>query len=112
MHLGPLALIACGLAAGSCGKASDSTPFQLDSNTNWLKRCDADDQCDGSLRCYCGQCSLPCAGGDECSLLAGAECASSGGAVCSDQPGAGGLCVLGCSSDQDCGLDFACTAGP
>lgn len=110
MQLWPLALLA-GLAAGSCGKASDEPSLLLDSNTNWLKRCDADDQCDGSLRCYCGQCSLPCAGGDECSLLAGAECASSGGAVCSEQPGAGGLCVLGCVSDQECGLDFACTAG-
>jgi hypothetical protein len=105
-----VALASC-LTLGSCGKVGEETELQLDSNTNWLKRCDADDQCSGSLRCYCGQCSLPCAGADECSLLAGAECASSGGAACSEQPGAGGLCVLGCSSDAECGLDFSCSAG-
>jgi hypothetical protein len=101
------ALIASAL--GSCGKAAEQgEELQIDSNTNWLKRCDADDQCSGSLRCYCGQCSRPCAESDECNLLAGAECASSGGAVCSAQPSAGGLCVLGCQSDADCGANFSC----
>jgi hypothetical protein len=108
---GTLVALACGLTLGSCGKVGEETELQLDSNTNWLKRCDADDECGGSLRCYCGQCSLPCAGADECSLLAGAQCASSGGAACGEQPGAGGLCVLGCSSDAECGLDFSCSAG-
>jgi hypothetical protein len=96
-------------AVGSCGKAADEEPLQIDSNTNWLMRCDADEQCSGSLRCYCGQCSQPCAESDECSRLAGAECASSGGAVCAAQPSAGGLCVLGCSDDAECGPDFSCT---
>jgi hypothetical protein len=107
-----LAALASGLALGSCGKVGEETQLQLDSNTNWLKRCDADDECGGSLRCYCGQCSLPCGGGEgECSLLAGAECAASGDAVCNEQAGAGGLCVLACGSDQECGLDFSCTSG-
>jgi hypothetical protein len=99
-------------AVGSCGKAADGggqEDLQIDSNTNWLMRCDADDQCSGSLRCYCGQCSQPCSESNECRLLAGAECASSGGAVCTDQPSAGGLCVLGCTSDGECGPDFTCT---
>jgi hypothetical protein len=104
-------LLGCGLALGSCGRAANDDELQIDSNTNWLKRCDADDQCSGSLRCYCGQCSQPCAQTDECGLLAGAECASSGGAVCGDQPGAGGLCVLGCTEDTECGIDFSCAAG-
>ncbi|HTV20193.1 MAG TPA: hypothetical protein VMG12_16025 [Polyangiaceae bacterium] len=95
-------------AIGSCGRAADEEELQIDSNTNWLMRCTSDDQCSGSLRCYCGQCSQPCADNDECSLLAGAECASTGGAVCGEQPALGGLCVLGCRLDVDCGPDFGC----
>lgn len=97
------------LALGSCGKVGEEGKLQIDSNTNWLMRCSSDDQCSGSLRCYCGQCSQPCSESDECGLLAGAECAASGGAVCTNEPGVGGLCVLGCSGDADCGPDFACT---
>jgi hypothetical protein len=41
------------LSAGSCGKVNESRPL-FDSNTNWLVPCVADDQCSGSLRCYCG----------------------------------------------------------
>lgn len=100
-----------GLALGSCGKVANEGKLQLDSNTNWLMRCDADDQCDGALRCYCGQCSQPCSTSAECGLLAGAECASTGGAACTDEPSAGGLCVLGCAGDAECGPDFSCTEG-
>jgi hypothetical protein len=42
-------------------------------------------------------------------MLAGAECAASGGAVCTNEPSVGGLCVLGCSGDAECGPDFTCT---
>jgi hypothetical protein len=98
------------LALGSCGKVGEEGKLQIDSNTNWLMRCSADDHCSGSLRCYCGQCSQPCSESDECGLLAGAECAASGGAVCTNEPSVGGLCVLGCSGDADCGPDFTCTA--
>jgi hypothetical protein len=97
------------LALGSCGKVGEEGKLQIDSNTNWLMRCSSDDQCSGSLRCYCGQCSQPCSESDECGLLAGAECAASGGAVCTNEPSVGGLCVLGCSGDADCGPDFTCT---
>jgi hypothetical protein len=99
------------VALGSCGKVGNEGRLQLDSNTNWLMRCDGDDQCDGSLRCFCGQCSQPCSTSDECGLLAGAECASSGGAACTGEPSAGGLCVLGCTGDAECGPDFTCTEG-
>lgn len=98
-------------AIGSCGRAADDEDLQIDSNTNWLMRCSSDDQCSGSLRCYCGQCSQPCAQSDECSLLAGAQCTSTGGAVCDDQPALGGLCVLGCSEDTECGPEFSCIGG-
>jgi hypothetical protein len=97
------------LAIGSCGRVADEEPLQIDSNTNWLLRCDLDAQCSGSLRCYCGQCTQPCASTDECGLLEGAECAPTGTAVCSDQPAVGGLCVLSCREDAECGPDFSCT---
>jgi hypothetical protein len=104
-----LAAVLLASAVGSCGKAADEEPLQIDSNTNWWMRCDSDEQCSGSLRCFCGQCSQPCSESDECSQLAGAECASSGGAACVDRPSAGGLCVLTCSDDASCGPDFTCT---
>jgi hypothetical protein len=97
------------LALGSCGKVGEEGKLQIDSNTNWLMRCGSDNECSGSLRCYCGQCSQPCSESNECGLLAGAECAASGGAVCTNEPSVGGLCVLGCSEDADCGPDFTCT---
>jgi hypothetical protein len=97
------------LAIGSCGRVADEEPLQIDSNTNWLLRCDLDTQCSGALRCYCGQCTQPCASTDECGLLEGAECAPTGSALCGDEPAAGGLCVLGCREDAECGPDFSCT---
>lgn len=97
------------LAIGSCGRVADEEPLQIDSNTNWLLRCDSDTQCSGSLRCYCGQCTQPCASTNECGLLDGAECAPTGGALCGEQPAVGGLCVLGCRDDAECGPDFSCT---
>jgi hypothetical protein len=99
------------LAIGSCGRVADEEPLQIDSNTNWLLRCDSDAQCSGSLRCYCGQCTQPCASTNECGLLEGAECAPTGSALCGDQPAVGGLCVLGCRQDAECGPDFSCTEG-
>lgn len=98
-------------ALGSCGKVAEEQELQLDSNTNWLKRCDSDDACSGALRCYCGQCTQPCAQNDECGRLAGAECAASGSPVCEDGVSAGGLCVLACAGDDACGFDFTCTEG-
>jgi hypothetical protein len=97
------------VAIGSCGRVADEEPLQIDSNTNWLLRCDVDAQCSGSLRCYCGQCTQPCASTGECGLLEGAECAPTGSALCGDQPAVGGLCVLGCREDAECGPDFSCT---
>ena len=99
------------LAIGSCGRAADEEKLEIDSNTNWLMRCESDTQCSGSLRCYCGQCTQPCASSDECGLLDGAECASTAGSVCSDIAPVGGLCVLGCDRDDECGADFSCTEG-
>lgn len=108
LALGALTL---SLVQSSCGKVADRNQLQLDSNTNWLVSCEADQQCSGSLRCYCGQCTQPCAQDDQCSLLSGAVCAASGEGVCGAQASPGGLCVLNCSVDAQCGTDFSCNAG-
>ncbi|HKO91883.1 MAG TPA: hypothetical protein VJU61_12055 [Polyangiaceae bacterium] len=108
LALGALAL---SLALSSCGKVADRNQLQLDSNTNWLVSCQEDTQCSGSLRCYCGQCTQPCAQDTQCSRLSGAVCAESGDAVCGQQASQGGLCVLDCSQDDDCGANFSCNAG-
>lgn len=105
-----LGVLGLGLGLGSCGKATDGTDLLLDSNTNWLKRCEVDSECSGSLRCYCGQCTQPCAAVNECSLLSGAGCSASGPALCGDQAGAGGLCVMECGNDGHCAADFTCNA--
>ncbi|MEY4550006.1 MAG: Serine/threonine-protein kinase pkn1 [Pseudomonadota bacterium] len=98
------------LSAGSCGKVNENQPL-FDSNTNWLVPCVADEQCSGSLRCYCGQCTKPCAQDRECSLLSNAQCAESSETLCGENASAGGLCVRGCQSDTECGDAFSCITG-
>ncbi|MEO8179556.1 MAG: hypothetical protein ABI895_12055 [Deltaproteobacteria bacterium] len=106
-----LSALALGLALGSCGKVADGDTSLLDSNTNWLMRCTEDQQCSGALRCYCGICTKPCGQNSECGLLDGAECAESGERLCGEQAGAGGLCVLACTDDANCGSGFNCRSG-
>ncbi len=112
VRIGLLALggLLLSLSAGSCGKVKDSRPL-IDSNTNWLVPCMADDQCSGSLRCYCGQCTKPCGQDTECSLLSDAQCAESSEALCGESASPGGLCVRGCQGNEECGEDFSCTGG-
>ena len=108
------AFAALALAGGveSCGKAADpDEDLQIDSNTNWLMRCETDDQCSGSLQCFCGQCSQPCSQTDECGMLEGAQCSPSGDGACDGRATSGGLCVLACTGDDQCGADFSCSAG-
>jgi hypothetical protein len=112
LRMGLLALsgLALALSAGSCGKVKEGGQPLYDSNTNWLTPCMVDDQCSGSLRCYCGQCTKPCAQDAECMLLSDAQCAESSESLCGESPSAGGLCVKGCSTDTDCGDRFSCEA--
>jgi len=105
-----LSALALALGLGSCGKVAEGNEELFDSNTNWLLRCREDEHCTGSLRCYCGICTKPCGENSECGLLSGAECAESGESLCGEQASAGGLCVLACTGDLDCGAGFSCSA--
>lgn len=107
-----LSAVALTIGLGSCGKVAEGGGGALfDSNTNWLSRCLDDNECNGSLRCYCGMCTKPCGQDNECNLLGGAQCAQSGEDVCGEQASAGGLCVLQCTGSNDCGDGFNCSAG-
>jgi hypothetical protein len=112
LHIWLLTQSSLGLALtiGSCGKVAEPAPL-YDSNTNWLLRCSADGQCSGSLRCYCGICTKPCGQDAECGRLKGAQCEESGEVLCGERASAGGLCVLGCTQNSECGGGFDCTQG-
>jgi len=114
MHVCLMSLASLILAVmlGSCGKVAEGGDIQLDSNTNWLKRCESNAECSGALACLCGQCTQPCSETVECGLLADASCGSASGGACEESPGAGGLCVLECRSANDCDDDeFTCRSG-
>jgi len=99
-------------AVGSCGRVAERERFQIDSNTNWLRLCESSAECSGALVCLCGQCSQPCSESAECGLLPGASCGSASGSSCGDDDtGAGGLCLLDCSSASECAADFTCSSG-
>jgi hypothetical protein len=98
-------------AIGSCGGVTDET-LNFDSNTNWLKKCELDSDCDGGvLRCLCGICSQPCGTGAECGRLSGAACAESASDLCTGESSVGALCVLACSNDAPCQSGFECRSG-
>lgn len=95
------------LGAASCGGTAGSGAPLLQSNTNWLQRCGPDAPCSGALLCLCGMCTQPCAEAMECGRLEGATC---GGSCDEAAPSGGGMCVLGCTTDDDCGAGFTCQA--
>jgi hypothetical protein len=99
--------LAASLAAASCGGSAGGGPPLLQSNTNWLQRCGPEAPCSGALICLCGMCTQPCSEESECGRLEGASC---GGSCEDDAPSGGGLCVLGCTTDDDCGDSFMCLA--
>jgi len=76
--------------------------------TNWLKVCDVDSQCEQG-ECVCGVCTIACA--------SSGECAGDFAGACTDGAGAGlceeaiDVCLPECSSDDACGPGFACDDG-
>ncbi len=87
---------------------------QTDSQTNWLKNCQADAQCAG-LSCICGVCTRACNDTANCSDLAGSQClpadAAGSIALCGgQQPASAGLCATPCE-DGACPVGQACQAG-
>jgi len=80
-----------------------------DSQTNWLRACQVDAQCGGSLVCLCGACTRVCDSDASCSALPGSSCIAASDArsvaLCAgNAPSAAGLCVPSC-------VDGTCAAG-
>lgn len=70
---------------------------QVDSQTNWLKACQVDDDC-GSLLCVCGSCTATCNSDQDCADLDGASCVASESAeavaLCGGEaPQVSGVCL-------------------
>jgi glucuronoarabinoxylan endo-1,4-beta-xylanase len=99
-----LLLVACDPSSGP----------RTGSQTNWLRACRVDTECD-ELRCLCGVCTRSCDAEASCEDLAGASCipAEDPGAIalCSgNRPSSPGLCLPRCEPEA-CADGAACVAG-
>jgi glucuronoarabinoxylan endo-1,4-beta-xylanase len=108
------------LAAFAVGCGQKSNAQTIDSQTNWLRSCQIDSQCD-EYACVCGVCTTPCT---EQSACAGHEVAS---CVDANEPGAiaqcggftsvrfEGMCLPRCDATTPCptveGRKNMCVAG-
>lgn len=107
MMRNPLWMVALGAAAMlSCTDTGTQGPT-LNSNTNWLMACSADENCADGLSCLCGQCTQECTDVTDCSED-GAECIVNA-VTCESAPVA--ACLPGCTDDEDCGDGYNCALG-
>jgi glucuronoarabinoxylan endo-1,4-beta-xylanase len=99
------------LAVGACD--GRHTPQGADSQTNWLKACEVDSQCEG-LSCVCGLCTRTCQEDAACDASRGLTCVetSDAGVVaqCQSSPPKSNLCMQRCEVGS-CGLGKSCIAG-
>lgn len=106
-----IAAVAC-LAA--CAKTTDAPGG---TNTNWLRSCDAADDCSEGASCLCGVCTQTCEDTAECGAIARARCESLSELSCGEGGGAGtsatAACLIACSGDDACGdvEDGRCVSG-
>jgi hypothetical protein len=78
-----------------------------DTNTNWLKPCEASPQCGAELSCIDEVCALPCTTDATCSRFGNQ-------AECLPTSGSSEICDLACEDDAACsklGDAFACVSG-
>ncbi|HMJ12172.1 MAG TPA: hypothetical protein VK524_12195, partial [Polyangiaceae bacterium] len=113
-----LALVA--LVALACLCSCGLSHSESNSNTSWLRQCDANAQCGSGLECVCGRCTRACNTAEQCGDdLPGASCKPT-----SEQPAAASChgtaeqsaqtCALGCRSNDDCaevGGALVCRSG-
>jgi hypothetical protein len=114
-----LALLAACFVAVSCSGGSGSP--NAGSNTNWLRTCEASEECGAGLECVCGVCTIACAsdqeclGRDEAAMCVATDDASLADAcTTADLDRARRICVLACERDADCagaGEARTCEAG-
>ncbi|MBN1610441.1 MAG: hypothetical protein JW940_27680 [Polyangiaceae bacterium] len=101
-----------GLTVAGC------SPFdgpQTGSQTNWLRSCQIDVQCEPGLQCLCGACTLPCSKEQSCAALDGTSCVAAHqvGAIAQcggNEPSSTGFCLPLCEREA-CPHGTACVAG-
>jgi hypothetical protein len=102
--IGTLALSAC---------ASSQEPEGLMGNTNWLSKCNTDDDCSDNLSCVCGTCTRECEVASDCDGLEAAECRAGSllarGTAC-ETPSVPNVCLATCENDETCGSGYECVA--
>jgi hypothetical protein len=98
-----LNLSVCALALVALCACGESHP-QNNSNTNWLRECNAAADCNGDEQCACGVCTIACTSDDTCQTerAPDAACASLAELACSGSD-IGAVCTASCSRDSECG---------
>ena len=100
------------LSVTRCGDPEHSPGPSVGTNSNWLRACSTDADCD-KTHCRCGACSLACASDADCSTLSSARCASGTDAAASSAcltdtaTANAGICLPrcvpgGCTDEQTC----------
>jgi uncharacterized protein YkwD len=86
----------------ACDPAQSPGP-SVGSNSNWLRACKADTECDGAPSCVCGACSFECSRDSDCDMLPAARCAldtdPASVATCDTAPSSApaGICLPRCT---------------
>ena len=87
------------LLAAACAKTTAPDPG---TNTNWLKACVDEADCDAEDACVCGVCTKPCSEDDQCGdVHAATSCEPVSEAACGASSEAK-ACLQGCDGDRDC----------
>jgi hypothetical protein len=88
------------LLANACASTTEGRP--AGTNTNWLKACSNDSDCDGDNQCICSVCTQPCSEDSQCADLdERASCQPIEKAVCG-YSASSSACFSDCNSDDDC----------
>lgn len=96
-----------------CGEPAPSPT--VGSNSNWLRACGADTDCEGGLECRCGACTRSCEADGDCGALTGARCVLEDDAAVrahcqANAPLDGGMCRSRCEVGT-CPEGWACALG-
>jgi|GEM_PF-4528168 len=98
--VGAVLLGGAAAAFPGCGLTSE----RVSSETHFLRRCDADDECGSGLSCICGACTRSCTQDEACGEL---------GVACLSNCEGSLSCGVSCSVDNDCdshNSDLMCVA--
>ncbi len=96
----------------TCAACSDSHGSSFGSESNWLRACHEDSDCNAG-GCVCGVCSADCNVDGDCP--SGSRCKFQASALyaqtCGVDLNVHGLCAPECKRDPDCGAEQACIEG-